>query len=401
MNLVWNEKQDCTGCSACAFKCAHHAITMKVDEEGFMYPFVDANLCTDCGLCRAICPQGKNGDKFLNKEGAVYYGGRVKNDLLLLKSSSGGAFSAICNIFDENVIICGCTYDENLKVMHDCIANTEEIKRFRKSKYLQSDVRDCFVQIKKHLLEGKTVLFFGTACQVAGLYAYLGGKPQGLYTIDLICHGVPSQMIFDKYIDSLRKKTKTSITHYSFREKSYFWGDWEIDVKFGNENKTWYRAWGQDYFMTGFLKGLFYRPACYKCKYANPNVWRPADFTIGDFWGCGKVRPDFHEKKGCSLIITNSPIAKDLIKELSTSMILEQIEPNIAIAENHNLVEPTKENTKRNDFFRMIQTEDFEMVIRTLYKGKARSHSQKMRVILTKLCPWLIMHRRKKITNER
>lgn len=401
ISFVWDNKQDCTGCSACAFKCAHHAITMKADEEGFIYPFVDAKLCTDCGLCRTICPQADNGDKFLNKGKSSFYGGKVKDERLLLSSSSGGAFSAICSIFDENSIICGCTYGDKMKVVHCCLPNTEQIKEFRKSKYLQSDIGDCFVQIKNYLSMGKTVLFVGTSCQVAGLYAYLGNKPQGLITVDLICHGVPSQMVFDKYLNSLKRRTKTDITYYSFREKKYFWDDWEIGVRYGSKNKTWYRAWGQDCFMTGFLKGLFYRPVCYNCKYANSNIWRPADFTIGDFWGCSKVRADFHEKKGCSLIIANSALAKGLIKSLNGIMILEQVDAKIAIEENHNLVEPTKENKQRADFFKMIQTEDFETVIRKLYKGKARSHSQKVRVVLTKLLPWLVMQRRKRIIVER
>ncbi len=401
LKMVWKDKSHCTGCAACAIKCSHKAITMLQDEEGFFYPCIDSDKCVDCGLCQKICPQ-TNTDKFLNTEEPQFYGGVISENELLMKSSSGGAFSAICNLLDKGSVVCGCTYDNGLKVIHQCAANTyEDTAKFRKSKYVQSDVRKVYKEIKEHLGYGKKVLFTGTACQVVGLYAYLGGKPDKLYTVDLICHGVPSQYVFDKYIDSLSRKSGIAVTRYSFREKSYFWGDWEIGIKYGNEQKSKYKAWGQDYYMSGFLRGLFYRPACYECKYANRNVWRPADFTIGDFWGCAEINPSFHEKKGCSLLIANSRKAKDLIPQLSKYMLLSEVNAETAIRENHNLIEPTKHNKQRSDFFRLLQEHDFETAIRILYKGKSRSHSQTLRVIITKLFPWLVMKRRKKIIDER
>lgn len=398
--LVWDDKRNCTGCGACSYRCARQAIVMHPDEEGFLYPYIDVNKCTDCGLCQKICPQ-TSGNKYLNTNASLY-GGVVKENKILMDSSSGGAFSAICQLFNEDAIVYGCMYDGQMKVVHDCAPNTSAISKFRKSKYLQSDIRGIYSEIKQQLDNGETVIFSGTSCQVAGLYAYLNGKPNNLLTIDLVCHGVPSQKVFDSYLASLSKQFGQRITIYSFREKSYFWGDWEIGVKFGNGSKTRYRAWGEDCYMTGFLRGLFYRPACYCCKYANKEIHRPADFTIGDFWGCAKINNEFHEKKGCSLIIANSTKAKNLIPSLSEYMLLSPVDADTAIKENHNLIEPTKWNVQRPEFFQMLQRGiDFDEIIKTIYKGKARSHSQKVRVIMTKLLPWLVKSRRKKIMQER
>lgn len=396
--LVLKDKKDCTGCGACAAKCPQNAIEMKPDEEGFLYPDIQESICIHCNLCMKICPQ--NGNNYVNKGVLEFWGGKIKDEAILMKSSSGGAFSAICNVLDDNAIICGATYDDELKVHHSWCVNGDGIDIFRKSKYLQSNVGDIYESVKRFLNDGRTVLFSGTACQVSGLYAYLGDKPDRLYTVDLICHGVPSQKVFDSYLSSLKKREVMDICKFSFRDKSYFWGDWEIGTAFGNEKKWKHQAWGQDFYMSGFLRALFYRPVCYSCQYANSEIKRPADLTIGDFWGSKLVNPSYDEKKGSSLIVVNSEKGNALIQKMKEIMDLTLVDRERAVKENHNLIGPTKENQKREEFFRRLnQGQDFLDIMKDYRKGK--SHSQKIRVLVTKIAPWLVERKRRKVRQER
>lgn len=396
--IVLKDKRDCTGCGACAVKCPKNAIEMKQDEEGFLYPVIHEHICIHCNLCLKICPQ--NGNNYMNEGVLEIFGGKIKDEAILMKSSSGGAFSAICNVLDENAIICGATYDDNLKVHHSWCVNGDGIDIFRKSKYLQSNVGDIYESVKRFLNDGKTVLFSGTACQVSGLYAYLGDKPDRLYTVDLICHGVPSQKVFDAYLRSLQKRKGIDICKFSFRDKSYFWGDWEIGTAFGNEKKWKHLAWGQDFYMYGFLRALFYRPVCYSCQYANSEIKRPADLTIGDFWGSKLVNPLYDEKKGSSLILVNSEKGNVLIQKMKDIMDLSLVDREQAVKENHNLIEPTKENQKREEFFlRLNQGQDFLDIMKDY--NNAKSHSQKIRVLVTKIAPWFVELKRQKVRQER
>ena len=397
---MWDDKSRCSGCGVCALRCAHKAIRMSPDEEGFMYPLIDENKCVNCNLCQKVCHEVN--ETVFNKESHKYFGLVLKDDALLMKSSSGGAFTAICSALGEDAIICGSTFDESLKAYHLCVENNETgINRLRKSKYLQSDLREVFLDIKNYLNAGKEVLFTGTACQVSALYSYLGYKPQNLYTIDLICHGVPNQQIFDRYISSLRKNTGMEITRYSFREKHRFLNDWEIGITYGNENKKKYRSWGEDSYMAGFLRGLYYRPVCYSCRYSNPEIMRPADVTIADFWGSEKVDSRMNAKRGSSLLISNNEKGQQLISHIAVDVLLVESTEEIAISNNRNLIEPTKMNPRRDDFFQMFtNNQDFDRIIKSIYKGP-RAHSQKIRVLMEILFPWLVKIRRRRIVRER
>lgn len=400
LRYVWDNKDHCSGCGVCAIKCAHRAIRMTPDEEGFVYPLIEEDKCVHCGLCQKVCHEVN--DNVFNTGRHKYFGLMLKDDNLLMKSSSGGAFTAICSAIGDDAIICGSSFDETLKAHHLCVENNEEgINRLRKSKYLQSDLREVFVEIKHYLRDGRNVLFTGTACQVAALYTFLGGKPDNLYTVDLICHGVPSQHIFDSYITSLKAKTKIEINSYSFREKHRFLNDWEIGIKYGNEKQMLYRSWGEDCYMSGFLRGLFYRPVCYGCRYSNEDIKRPADITIADFWGSEKVNKKLNSKRGSSLLISNNAKGMTLIEQIKSDVLLVESPEHMAISHNHNLFEPTKKNPKRDEFFQRLRNgEDFETIIRTLYKGP-RSHSQKVRVLMELFFPWLVKMRRRTVIKER
>ena len=217
-------KKQCCGCRACEQICPKLCIKMTTDEEGFMYPKIDKEKCVKCGLCKKICPMINNKD-IKQKSNNKVYKVITDNKELIKKSSSGGAFSLIVKqILEKNVNkkykIYGCLFDENFIAKHIGVENITDISRFRKSKYVQSDLQNCYSDVKKELKEGKIIIFSATPCQIAGLRNFLKKEDkQNLYTIDLICHGVPSPMILYEYLKQLEEKNESKLKSFNFRER--------------------------------------------------------------------------------------------------------------------------------------------------------------------------------------
>lgn len=205
-----NDKSDCCGCSACYSICSHHAIEFTEDQEGFFYPVLNQNLCVDCGLCEKVCPviHYKTEPK---TENPVIYSVINKNAKQYMQSSSGGIFILLCEyIISIGGIVCGALYDKNFVVKHSFARTLDECKAFQDSKYV-SDIRGIYPKIKSILKSNIPVLFSGTPCQVAGLKLYLRKDYNNLYTVDLVCHGVPSPLIFKDYLNFVKVRMKYPI----------------------------------------------------------------------------------------------------------------------------------------------------------------------------------------------
>ena len=217
-------KADCCGCTACASICPHKAITMKPDTLGFLYPEVDKGKCTDCGLCEKVCAFNDNYDKSLNLDTPDVYGARHKNMQEVETSRSGAAFIAISDwILDQGGVVYGVGYKDHFRVAHKRATSKEERDEFKGSKYVQSDLSDIFLQVRKDLKEGKIVLFSGTPCQTAGLNSFIGKKlRQNLYLVDIVCHGVPGPYIWRDFMAYLEKKQGSKICWVDFRDKQKF-----------------------------------------------------------------------------------------------------------------------------------------------------------------------------------
>lgn len=215
---------DCCGCTACASICAHNAITMKPDVMGFLYPKVDKNKCTDCGLCEKVCAFHENYDKSLNLPLPVAYAARHKDMKEVETSRSGATFIAISDYIIENGgIVYGAGYTDHFRVIHKRAVTKEERNEFKGSKYVQSDLNGVFRQVKEDLRNGKIVLFSGTPCQTAGLHSFVGNKlRENLFLVDIICHGVPSPFIWRDYLIYLENKYGSKICYVNFRDKGMF-----------------------------------------------------------------------------------------------------------------------------------------------------------------------------------
>ena len=195
---IFSTKEDCCGCTACASICAKSAIEMVKDDEGFLYPHIDTEKCVNCGLCARVCPVKNNRvEKFTEQKAFIV---RSHNEENVSASTSGGFFLPIAEWFiDQGGYVVGVSYDTNLNVVHKITNKKEELLDFRGSKYVQSNQTDTFSEIRKLLKSNKKVLYSGTPCQVAGLKQYLRGNDQNLWCIDVVCHGVPSPTLWEKY----------------------------------------------------------------------------------------------------------------------------------------------------------------------------------------------------------
>lgn len=321
MIQVYNKKFACCGCGLCETVCPQNAIEMQIDEVGFKYPKINQEKCIDCGACKKICGFNADNTNFIKNS----YAAVNTNDKVLQKSASGGVFSAIAqSFFYSRGLVCGAEMlicGGHAEVRHILIETESELERLQGSKYVQSDVKDCFNEIILRLKEGKKVLFSGTPCQVAAIKKCVRGKlEENLFTIDIICHGVPSLKFFNDYLQVEKTKKKMDIQKYIFRDKQYGWGTKGSirGIKKGNMITEPVNSRTSSYY-SFFLDGEVYRDCCYECPFAQEK--RIGDLTIGDYWGVEKYSPevmkenggDFSKKNGVSCLLVNTDKGKELL----------------------------------------------------------------------------------------
>lgn len=327
MSIANKRKKDCCGCNACAEICPKHCIHMVEDTKGFLYPQVDSSICIECGVCERVCPMD-NAKKLLMAPLKAYAAWN-KNRKEHLSSSSGGAAYVLSSyILDAGGVVYGCTAD-GIYVRHIRIENKSELYKLQGSKYVQSDVRGLFKNVKDDLKNGKSVLFIGTPCQVAGLKNYIGGNVEHLYLVDLICHGVPSQKMLHDHIKHEAKERK--IQYISFRKGN----DYRLSIKANNFNYEvgLCESSNEDLYLKGFIKGIISRPSCYKCPFACST--RVSDITIGDFWGLknAELLPE-EIKDGVSVLLPMTDKGLNLIQAVENNMYIN--ERSVDEAENGN-----------------------------------------------------------------
>ena len=351
------QKVDCCGCTACANVCAHDAITMQPDDLGFKYPFVDANKCVNCGLCNKVCQFHDNYNRYDNYDSPLVYYARRKNEGLLSKSQSGGVFYAIAEyVLHGGGIVYGAAFKESFKVCHIRATNNKEIESLRMSKYVQSDMCDIFKSVKADLKSFHTVLFSGTACQIAGLKSYIPIRlHEKLICIDVICHGVSSPQIWSDYIEYLEHKYNSRIKKACFRDKRFGWHGATESFLFSNGKEIFARTNNHLYF-----SGLSFRESCHNCYYTN--IQRVGDITLGDYWGLPKESPYEKDAKGLSLVLINSDKGKKIYEKVRESMYAGKVETNNYL--QPQLLYPTKRNPKHKDFVYDYNKYGFLMVAR-------------------------------------
>lgn len=328
--ITVENKKDCCGCWACSQICPHKCISFQEDEEGFLYPFVNQDDCIDCGLCEKVCPMINRNEP---RTPLKVYASKNPDDNIRLKSSSGGVFTLLAEkIIDEGGVVFGVKWNEKWEAVHDYVEAKDGLAAFRGSKYLQSKVGSAFSDVRLFLKEGRLVLFCGTPCQIAGLRLYLGKEYENLYTIDFICHGIPSPGVFRWYLQEelnryapsplklsdsnclIRSIPKADlvlpkgyeIKDIRFRDKRKGWKKYGFSLDLIEENKKGENNTIKYQNQNTFLKGMnFYlRLSCYDC--AHRLLRSGSDITIADYWGIQTLLPDYDDDKGISGVIVNT-----------------------------------------------------------------------------------------------
>ena len=243
------DKENCCGCHACYNICPRKAISMIEDKKGFKYPVIDKEKCIECNLCKNVCPiLTKKTEKRKNKAWIMYN----KNKKERINSSSGGIFILLAKeILLKKGVVFGACFDEFYNVHHSYIDNINDINKLQGSKYVQSNIDDSYNLVKNFLEEGKLVLFTGTSCQIEGLYSFLRKKYNNLYTQDIICHGVPSPKVWQKYLEYQKEKYGEQIKDISFRNKDNGWSLFQTKISF--QTKKYIKDFKNDLYMNAFL----------------------------------------------------------------------------------------------------------------------------------------------------
>lgn len=353
-------RDTCTGCDACRAGCPKDAITMTADAEGFLYPVIDPAKCVCCGRCTAICPALRTREQ---KCLPAVFAAWNKDDAIRKDSTSGGVFSLLAqHALEDGGVVFGAAFDQNLRLRHIACFSTEELWHLRGAKYVQSDLKNTYREVRKWL-ETRPVLFSGTPCQVDGLYQYLGSRPENLTTCDLVCHGVPSPGVWEDMVRSIESRKKKKLQAVRFRNKVAGWHDSHFTTLYADGSVDSAPLFRTEY-GRAFGKALFLRPCCYRCPYTS--MTRVGDFTLGDFWG---LRPDElpdQQIKGVSLLLVNTAHGSHVFDQLPIAK--KVFPPERAIAGNPRLASPTVRPPERTAFFAAYALDEFEAVRKRFFR---------------------------------
>ena len=364
MNTVFPELKQCSGCTACYSACPTNAITMSTDEEGFLYPVIDSDICIRCNKCRIICPI--NNERSMHSDCQKVYAYTHFDEKVLSKSSSGGAFTAISDfVLEHKGVVFGAIYSENLVVRHDYAQTKSERDKMCGSKYVQSELGQTFSQVRRLLEDGRVVLFSGTPCQVAGLYAFIDNQKftGKLFTVDFLCHGVMSPLLFKEYLEFVEKSQRIKITGHDCRKKHNGWGHCESNI-FADGTEDHISRFSQ------LHKRLFYmdvgeRPSCYSCKFCT--LERHSDITIGDFWGIEKFEPDMYDINGVSLVIINTIQGMNVFDEIRETGKIRQVPIDYALPKQPHLNRPIIMTKTREQFWDNYHKKGYYYAIKKLF----------------------------------
>ncbi len=380
---LWIPYNSCTGCGACSNVCPKKAIILEEDECGFPHPIIDNGLCINCELCKKTCPVYEK-PKIVRSSEPIVFAAWSKDQEIRLNSTSGGAFSEIAKqVLLEGGCVCGASYNFDNMVEHVLINDIEDLQLIRQSKYVQSDTKEVYKEIKKRLANERKIAFCGSPCQVSALLKYIGGDTDNLLTIEFICRGVNSPKAYRSWLREIENKNKKQATRVWFKYKVNGWNksprctrvdfsDGTQQVYFENENT----------FMTGYLgPNLYIRPSCSECKFNG--MPRQGDITLADFWG---IQKELDDDSGVSLILINSVKGQVWYEKIRDNLVshkrsFEEIHAgNVCFSKSVDL------NPKSEEFLKSLTDTNFSIQIKKYTKESLILKIYKRTKSIFKIC---------------
>ncbi len=355
----------CTGCCVCETVCPTGAIKMKEHPKGYMIPEIDVKRCISCGKCERYCNTVLNFKK-IKKTAYVAY---AKDKMIRDSSASGGMFQILARytILKGGIVFgAGILYENNhIEIRHLSAETEEELYPLLNSKYVESNCSGIYTKVLKELKKGRMVLYSGTSCQIEGLKRYLQGKEySNLYTIDLICHGVPGRYLYHNYISYLEEKYKSKITGFSFRNKKL--DDLFTErIQFIDGEKA--VQWKKSPYYRMFFEEQSYRDCCYQCQYSS--VHKPSDITLGDYFEVNQDYPELFkqgeilEKVGNpSSVIIHTAQGVKLIDECREHIRVHEVDVDRVQLSHRQLCIPSVYTHQRERLFKLYKEGGFKAI---------------------------------------
>ncbi len=355
--------QNCVLCGACRNACPVDAIHFDKAYLDFNYPRIDASRCIRCDRCEKACPV-LNGKGQPEAGYPIAFAAMSKNDSVRLRSSSGGMFYELAaQMLRDGGYICGAVFDAHFHVRH-IVSNTEnDLFRMMGSKYAQSDMGNCYREVKGKLDAGSKVLFSGCPCQVAGLRTYLGREYENLLLVELICHGIPSDRMLQTYIGMQEKKYGAELKKLEFRNKAKGWHRSSVRMEFEN-GKTCSESMTLDTYMQGYFKCITLKESCFSCKFRS--FASGGDLVIGDFWGAETEIPEIDDNKGTSVVIASTAKGNALLAK--THAVCYPMSMETVLKYNQGLIRSFCAGAQRADFYEYAGEQNLEQAIKSFFE---------------------------------
>lgn len=357
-------KNLCCGCMACAQTCPRECIEMIKDNNGFWKPQIDQDACIKCNQCEKVCPvlniTSLEQQKIIDN---VILCANI-SESILMESSSGGVFSALANsVLRENGIVCGAAFSDDYRYVHHVvIQNKEDIHKLVGSKYVQSEIEDCYKLIKKNAEAGRKVLFCGSPCQVGALKLYLGKSDlENVFLIDFICHGVPSQKVYEKYIGWAEKKYGSQISEVNFRSKESSWKQFSLKLVFNN-SVMYQKLYDLDPYGQAFVTNTSLNELCYSCLFRTES--RASDLTLADAWGLSDYYQIVKRNKGASIVFVHTTKGMQRLNQINDELITEKLNDSDRVRQTSRLTEGHKKPENRDMFFSSLDSLEFDKLVK-------------------------------------
>lgn len=371
-----SDKEKCSGCSACYNICPVDAIRMSSDEEGFFYPTVDLKKCIKCNKCEKVCQYQE--ESILKQHEIEAYAAYNTEENVRWNSSSGGMFALFASeIIKEGGYVVGAAFDDTWMVQHKIIDDIADLPLLMGSKYVQSDLKKIFGQIKKLLDEKKVVMFAGTGCQVKGLKRYLGKEYDNLLCIDFICLGVPSPLIWREYKKTVLKDQ--DIRKINFKDKSLGWHKFSFKAE---GSRTFCEEGRGNMFMNGYFRGYYTRPSCFNCT--SKGLMKESDITLADCWGIDKINPKMDDNKGISAIVVHTEYGKKIWEKVKDGTVFCSINAGDILKYNKGTRVDKKHVFSRTAFWKAFNVLPYEIVFKLFCSPSLIWHLKKIKGMMIK-----------------